>query len=217
MRIAALDLPKREKRPMFRFGIAALAGVLVIGAVGAGLTAASAATVAHVQNKPTKGEQSLANHVPSSFANTCAGVTASMKKTYAKTYPKVKKQTNSIVAAVSCTPTGTAVPELVVYTQWKNLADMNAYYNATVAGYGIQPETRAAAPAVCPLESTSTAGTTVVRVVGRVVCQPSVAKNPAEIVWTTNPLKILGDAFVTTDPDGSLLNTWWKADSGPSQ
>ena len=197
---------------MLRFRIAALASVLIIGTLGAGLTAASAATVAHVRDKPTKGEQSLSNHVPQSYITTCVGLTASTKKDYAKSYPKLKKQIGSIAAAISCTPMGIGVPEIVIFTQWKNAADMNAYYKAVVAGYNIQPNAAVASPATCPLESTSRASGTAV---GRVVCQPSVSKQPAEIVWTTDSLKILGDALVTTDPDGSLLNTWWKADSGP--
>jgi hypothetical protein len=197
---------------MLRFRIAALAVVLVIGALGAGLTAASAATVAHAQDKPTKGEQFLGKHVPASFGSTCVALTASTKKDYAKSYPKVKKQINSIGAAISCTPTGTNVPEIVIFTQWKNAADMNAYYRAVVAGYNIQLNAAVAGQATCPLESASTAGGAIV---GRVVCQPSMSKQPAEIVWTTDSLKILGDALVTTDPDGSLLNTWWKGDSGP--
>jgi hypothetical protein len=196
---------------MFRFRIAALAGVLVIGAVGAGLTAASAATVAHVQNKPTKGEQSLANHVPSSYANTCKTATASFKKAEAKIFPKVKKQINSIVAAIVCSPTGASVPDTVVFTQWKNVADMNADYQANVAGFGIQPD-QAPGQTPCPQESPSVVnGTTV----GRSVCDPSSPNPPAELVWTTTSLKILVRASLDNDPGGAVLDAWWKGDSGP--
>jgi hypothetical protein len=199
---------------MFRFRIAALAGVLVIGAVGAGLTAASAATVAHVQNKPTKGEQALDNHVPQSYANTCVGFTASFKKGDAKTFPEVKKQINRIVAAIDCGPTGASVPDSVVFVQWKNVADMNAYYQANVALFGIQPEQGVAAQATCPREKSysSGAGTTV----GRSVCNPSSPNPPAEIVWTATSLKISGDADLKNDPDGSVLTGWWNGDSGPN-
>jgi hypothetical protein len=206
---------RNERRDqVLRFRIAALAGVLVIGAVGAGLTAASAATVAHVQNKPTKGEQSLANHVPSSYANTCVGFTASTKKTDAKFFPKVKKQINQIVAAIQCKPTGASVPEVVIFTQWKNVADMNAWYQANVVDLGIQPEQGAADQATCPREKSysSGAGTTDA---GRSVCTPGSPNPPAEIVWTATSLKISGDADLHNDPDGSVLTGWWKGDSGP--
>jgi hypothetical protein len=197
---------------MFRFRIAALAGVLVIGAVGAGLTAASAATVAHVQNKPTKGEQALANHVPSSYANTCVGFTASTKKTEAKIFPKVKKQINTIVAAIQCKPTGASVPKVVVFTQWKNVADMNADYQANVDDLNVQPEQGDAAQATCPRETSYSlgAGTTDA---GRSVCTPG--QPDSEIVWTATSLKISGYAALSNDPDGSVLTGWWKGDSGP--
>jgi hypothetical protein len=200
---------------MLRFKIAALAGVLVIGAVGAGLTAASAATVAHVQDKPTKGEQALANHVPSSYANTCEGFT-STKKTDEKTvHPKLKKQINRIVAAIGCTPTGASVPDTVFFIQWKNVADMNAYYQANVADFGIQPDQGVAAQATCPREKSysSGAGTTDA---GRSVCSPGSPNPPAELVWTATSLKITGDALLKGDTDGSVLSTWWKGDSGPN-
>ena len=197
---------------MLRFKIAALASVLVIGAVGAGLTAASAATVAHVQDKVTKAEQSLANHVPQSFVTTCVGETAKLRGVYARSFPKVKKQTKSIVAAITCSPTGASPPDTVVYTQWKNVADMNALYQAAVADFNIQPNS--GAQATCPFESTSTVGGTPV---GRAVCQPALPGLSAEIYWTTDSLKIMGDALLKTDPDGSLLTTWWKGDSGPNK
>jgi hypothetical protein len=197
---------------MFRFKIAALAGVLVIGAVGAGLTAASAATVAHVPNKPTKGEQALANHVPSSYANTCQTATASLKKAEAKVYPKLKKQINNIVAAIICSPTGASVPDKVAFIQWKNVADMNAHYQAKVAALGIQPS-QLPGQTPCPQESPSVVnGTTV----GRSVCDPSSPNPPAEFVWTTTSLKITGDALLQSDPGGAVLDAWWKGGSGPN-
>jgi hypothetical protein len=201
---------------MFRFKVAALAGVLVIGAVGAGLTAASAATVAHVQNKPTKGEQALANHVPSSYADTCKTFTASFKKGDAKTFPEVKKQINRIVAAIDCGPTGASVPDSVVFVQWKNVADMNSYYQANVALFGIQPDQGVAAQATCPREKSysSGAGTPTA---GRSVCSPgSGGSGSSEIVWTTTSLKITGDADLKSDPDGSVLTGWWNGDAGPN-
>jgi hypothetical protein len=208
---------------MLRFRIAALASVLVIGAgtVGAGLTAASAATVAHVQYKPTKGEQSLGSHVPSSYVDTCSFATAETKKTYAAYFsdPRVKKLTNSIVAAIMCNLTGASVPETVYFTQWKNVADMNGFYHANLDGYNIAPNLGAVGQTTCPQEGTVVVGGTTD---GRYVCQPSISKQPkqsaqpAAVVWTTNSLKIMGEAQLTTDTDGAVLYRWWtNGNPGP--
>jgi hypothetical protein len=202
---------------MLRFRIA-LASVLVIGAgtVGAGLTAASAASVAHVQNKLTKAEQSLAKHVPSSYA--CTSRTPKAQKDYSDAYPTVKKQAKSIVAAIVCAPTGTSVPDYVIFAQWKNATDMNAFFQAVAADWNVQPD-ESAGGTTCPQEAgyvtreISARGQKVVRS-GLIVCRPSTQDHQAEIVWTEKSHKITGDAGLTSDPDGSLVHAWWNSDQG---
>ncbi len=201
---------------MRRFRIAGWACALVIvigtGTVGAGLTAASAATVAHVQNKPTKAEQSLIKHAPPSYAGTCTGDTAKWKGLYAGVFPAAKKQTKSIVAAVICAPNGASV-DTVVLTQWKNVADMNVFYQAVVADFNVQPNSiqlQNGQLTVCPAER----GYQVAAFTGRFVCQTVSSDQSAEIYWTNEKLRILGDASLKPDPGGSRLYAWWNADSG---
>jgi hypothetical protein len=192
---------------MLRFRVAVIVSVLVIGAgtVGAGRTAS-----AHALNKPTKAEQSLIGHVPSSYADTCTGDTAKWKKLYAGVFPAAKKQTKSIGAAIICTPTGV---DTVIFTQWKNAADMNAFYQAVVADFNVAPNSihlQNGQMTACPTEMGYAVGAST----GRVVCQHMNSDNSAELYWTNETLKIVGDASLKPDPAGSLLYAWWNADSG---
>jgi hypothetical protein len=211
-------LPHRKEKALrfspIRFRVAVVTSVLVIGVgtVGAGLTAASAGTVAHVPDKATKAEQSLGNHVP--YADTCVGATASVKALYATNYPEVKKQTKSIVAAIKCTPMGAPVPEVVIFTQWKNAADMKSYYFASVVGFNLTPNQGAAGQTTCPQEgSLSIKG----KHSGRYDCSPADPKHPADFFWTRESLKIMGEALLTNDTNGSALYAWFfNGNPGPT-
>jgi hypothetical protein len=198
---------------MPRSRVAALACVLVIGvgSVGAGLTAASAVTVAHVQDKPTKAEQSLLKHAPSSYADTCTGDTAKRKELYAELFSAAKKQIKSIVAAIYCAPSG-APASTVTLTQWTNVADMNAFYQAVVADFNVEPNSIQNGPlGVCPTEGRYEVGA----ITGRVLCRAESGYSP-ELFWTNETLKIMGDAYDSSGSasDGALLYAWWNADSG---
>ena len=50
----------------------------------------------------------------------------------------------------------------------------------------------------------------------RVICEPSTSQHNGDLVWTQESLKIYSEAFIKTDPDGSLLlNFFTGGDSGP--
>jgi hypothetical protein len=213
----AIDLkdaatPEPTPKPRFRIAVWACALIVGTGMVGGGLTAASATTAAHLQRKPTKAEQALIKHVPSSYADSCSGDTAKWKKLYAGVIPAAKKQTKSIGAAVICAPSGGSV-DTVVFTQWKKAVDMNAFYRAVVADFNVEPNSthsQNGQPTACPTERAYQSGA----FTGRFVCQHMNSDDSAELYWTNEELRIIGDASLKPDPDGSRLYAWWNADSG---
>jgi hypothetical protein len=174
--------------------------------------------------KETKAERSLIDdHVPPATASTCKGKTADEKKYLAKSFPSQKSKVNKIVAAVECFPTSQGSPDEVDYVQMASLNGLLGLYQANLDFYNIQSQASAAATrsgldgptaTTCPAEFSY--GPTGAAAKGRVLCHPSSSSSQGDLVWTNEPLKIYSEAFLKTDPTGSLLRSFFgSVDSGP--
>jgi hypothetical protein len=192
-------------------------GVLVV-LTGVGLVVAGAGVApASVQAKNTKAEQSLVdNQVPPQTASTCSGNTKKEKKYLLKSFPDQKKNLAKIVASVSCFPAAQGSPDEVDYVQFGTLNSMLGVYQANVSYYNITTGQAAPNPTkdTCPQEGSY--GPPPNNDAGRVVCAPSTSSHGSDLVWAKNAPKILSEAFLKTDPDGSVLLSWWHTTaSGP--
>jgi hypothetical protein len=209
------------------------AGLIASFALAFGLAPSAGASVAS-KGKPknTKAENALINnHVPPNTASSCQGDTKQEKASLIKDFPSQKSHINAIAAAVQCFPTAQGSPDVVYYVQMKTLNDLLDLYQANLTFYNVSGgpgpskdasgSTPGPTASTCPLENTwgppapgGGGGTN--SPVGRVICEPSTSSHSGDLVWTQEPLKIYSEAFVKTDPTGSLLlNFFQGADSGP--
>jgi hypothetical protein len=200
---------------------------IVLGLTSMLLITSANASVGDKGKKPktTKAESSLINdHVPPATASTCEGKTADEKKSLLKSFPAEKAHIETIVAAVFCFPTSQGSPDEVDYVQMANLNALLGLYQANLTFYNLSggpgPSkdtsggTAGPTPTTCPTEFPYGFSATDNR--GRVLCEPSSSSGQADLVWTNEPLKIYGEAFLKTDPDGSLLRAFFNSpDSGP--
>lgn len=205
-------------------------GLIASLALGFGLTSSAGASVASKGTKNTKAENALINnHVPPTTASSCKGATKAEKKYLLKVFPDQKPHINSIVAAVNCFPTVQGSPDEVDYVQMASLNDLLDLYQANLNVYNlpggpgpskdVNGGTAGPTPTTCPLENVwgppSPSGFTT-SPVGRVLCEPSTSSHPGDLVWTQEAQKIYSEAFIKTDPDGSLLFSFFRGgDSGP--
>lgn len=203
------------------------ASLVVALASAFGLVSSASASVGDKSKKPkeTKAELSLINnHVPPTTASTCQGKTADEKKYLTKTFPSQKAKIKTIVAAVECFPTSQGSPDEVDYVQMANLNDLLGLYQGNLDVYSIQGGPGPAASASgftagptsssCPQEDAY--GPQGGNATGRFLCHPSSSSGQGDLVWTNEALKIYSEAFLKTDPDGSLLLTFFHSTaSGP--
>ena len=201
------------------------AGLIVVLASAFGLASSASASVA-AKGKPknTKAETSLINnHVPPTTASTCTGDTKGEKQSLLKTFPDQKSHINAIKAAVQCFPTGQGSPDVVYYVQMGSLNDLLDLYQANLTFYklpgGPGPSKDSTGGTAGPTQSTCASefpyGPTGTNL-GRVLCEPSTNSSPGDLVWTQEALKIYSEAFLKTDPNGSLLLSFFQSsDSGP--
>jgi hypothetical protein len=204
------------------------ASIVVALASAFGLGSSAGASVGDKGKKPktTKAETSLINnHVPPATAKSCQGKTADEKKYLLKVFPSEKAQIKTIVAAVECFPTTQGSPDEVDYVQMANLNDLLGLYQASLDFYSLQgapgPQANAVGgglagptPSTCPAEYAY--GPSGGAAKGRVLCHPSSSSGQGDLVWTNEPLKIYSEAFLKTDPNGSLLRAFFNSvNSGP--
>jgi len=202
------------------------AGLIVLLSSAFGLASSAGAAVAS-KGKPknTKAETSLINnHVPPNTASSCTGSTKAEKKALIKDFPNQKSHINAIVAAVSCFPTTQGSPDEVDYVQMGSLNDLLDLYQANLNFYNLQGgpgpskdstgSTAGPTATTCPTEYPY--GPNNAPTIGRVLCEPSTNSHEGDLVWSDEALKIYSEAFLKTDPDGSLLiNFFQSGDSGP--
>lgn len=204
------------------------ASLVVALASAFGLASSAGASVGDKPKKPktTKAEQSLIdNHVPPATASSCQGKTTDEKKYLTKTFPSQKSKIKNIVAAVECFPTTQGSPDEVDYVQMGSLNDLLGLYQANLNVYNLPggpgPSantvgggTPGPTPSTCPQEDVY--GPQGGQPRGRFLCHPSSNSSQGDLVWTEESLKIYSEAFLKTDPDGSLLlNFFQSVDSGP--
>ena len=145
------------------------------------------------------------------------------RRACSRTFPDQKSHINAIKAAVQCFPTGQGSPDEVDYVQMGSLNDLLDLYQANLTFYklpggpGPSKDSTSGTPGpsqtTCPSEFPyGPTGTNL----GRVLCEPSTSSSPGDLVWTQEALKIYSEAFLKTDPDGSLLVSFFQSsDSGP--
>jgi hypothetical protein len=203
------------------------ASIVVTLASAFGLASAASASVG-TANKPktTKAESSLINNnVPPATASSCKPKTADEKKYLLKVFPSQKAKIKGIVAAVECFPTTQGSPDEVDYVQMGSLNDLLGLYQANLSFYNLPGGPGPSANAVgggtsgptastCPAEDAYGPANLPAR--GRFLCHPSSTSSSGDLVWTNEPLKIYSEAFLKTDPNGSLLRSFFNSvDSGP--
>ena len=203
------------------------ASIVVTLASAFGLASTAGESVGTAKKpKVTKAESSLINNnVPPATAATCKPKTADEKKYLAKVFPSQKAKIKGIVAAVECFPTTQGSPDEVDYVQMGSLNDLLGLYQANLTFYNLPggPGPSASAvpgftagptPTTCPAEDAYGPQNLPPR--GRFLCHPSSTSSSGDLVWTNEPLKIYSEAFLKTDPDGSLLRSFFNSvDSGP--
>jgi hypothetical protein len=204
-----------------------LVSLVVALASAFGLVSSAGASVGDKPKKPknTKAEQSLIdNHVPPATASSCQGKTADEKKYLTKTFPSQKAKVKSIVAAVECFPSSQGSPDEVDYVQMGTLNDLLGLYQANLDVYNVPggpgPAASASGFTAGPTASTCTQedayGPSGGNPTGRFLCHPSSNSSQGDLVWTNEALKIYSEAFLKTDPDGSLLLSFFHSTaSGP--
>jgi len=181
---------------------------------------ASTGVGASVARKNSKAEKALIKHVPAPTKSTCEGATAETKKLFNKFFPKNKAHTKDVIAAVNCFPDGV---DSVTYMQFTNASDLEATYDALLIdlrviddrgnSINLQPNTAPPSDGTCPIEGPYGHGDQ--ENVGRVGCvgsDPSDSEAASDIAWTETALKILSEAFVTNDPDGSQAFAFFGGD-----
>jgi hypothetical protein len=192
------------------------AGFAVVLVFAFGLNSLASASVADKgKPKKNKAEQSLIdNHVPPNTASSCSPDTKNIKKVFQKDFPSQKANIGKVLAAVACSPSGQGSPDTVLYIQFDTLNAMLGVYGANLPFYNLSQDTQPPSPGTCPEETTYDANGQ--QGVGRVLCVPSTDQHGGDIIWTNDRLKIYSEAFLKTDPDGSLLHAFFAGnDSGP--
>jgi len=219
---------KRTRWPIFAgigAGVIVVAVVLILVLSGGG----SSPPPPPVHHGPTAAETALIeNHVPPATAGTCQGKTGPEKQALMKDFPSETTQIDHITAAVWCFPTTQGSPDEVDYVQMDSLNDLLGLYQANLNVYNLPGgpgpskdstgNTPGPTTTTCPLEDTwgPTNPSGGITPVGRVLCEPSTSSHQGDLVWTQESLKIYSEAFVKTDPQGSLLfNFFQSVNSGP--
>jgi hypothetical protein len=202
--------------------------IVLVLASAFGLASTASASVGEAKKPPKNNKAELAlinNNVPPATASSCKGKTADEKKYLLKVFPSQKAKIKAIVAAVECFPTTQGSPDEVDYVRMGSLNDLLGLYQANLTFYNLPggpgPSANAegggtAGPtaSTCPFESSY--GPTNLPPTGRVLCHPSSSSSGGDLVWTNEPLKIYSEAFLKTDPNGSLLRGFFSSvDSGP--
>jgi hypothetical protein len=189
---------------------ASLATVVVM--VSLGLGPSVSASVAAKAPKLTKAEQKLVKkHVSPSIADSCFGNTANEKKNLV-TLSDTKGIAKRLVAAVECDAPLDGVVDFVTYAQFKDVASMVSRYKEEIDLALLDPNTPEGAPGTCPVEGQYGAQD---NPSGRVGCALSTGSS-AVIVWSNDATKILAEASLEQDPDGSLVRAFFGSDdAGP--
>lgn len=99
--------------------------------------------------------------------------------------------------------------------QFSNASDLQYLYLTNVLYYHLSLNTSTPTAGACPQETPyrSAAGGSDA---GRVVCVGSGGNRSAEIIWSNDKLRILGDAVLSNDPYGSGLVASFQSRAGRS-
>jgi hypothetical protein len=167
---------------------------------------------ASVASKTTSAERSLIkDHVASTIADSCTGNTAATKKALNRAFTSNKANNKRVVAAVQCVPSAGA--ESVSYIKFSTVGAMSRTYEKILGFYPLEVNTKEGVAGTCPVEGQyGDPGDPL----GRVGCVPSGSDNSAHIVWTTDASKILAEAVINEDSDGTLVRAFFGSkDAGP--